>query len=336
MIYLSPGTPKTIRRLMKQLKKFSKVKVLVVGDVMLDRYWWGSVNRISPEAPVPVVHLKETSLVAGGAANVAVNIAGLNARPFLVGAIGDDEEAELFPDLLKNSNISPDYLIKLPKHQTTVKTRVVAHSQQVVRIDQELKLNLNNSEEDGIWEKIKHLIQEVDLIVLSDYNKGFLTENLLKRLITTSNKNNKFVLVDPKGKNYNKYTGATILTPNLREIIEACGLEESESNLIEQTGIKLLNTLDLKALLITKGEEGMTLLEKNKKSLHLSARARKVYDVTGAGDTVIATLAVALGAGLSFAESSKAANIAAGIVVEQVGTSTINFDELNNAINLFK
>jgi rfaE bifunctional protein kinase chain/domain len=319
---------------MKQFKDFSKVKVLVVGDVMLDRYWWGSVNRISPEAPVPVVHLKETSLVAGGAANVAVNIAGLSATPVLVGIIGDDKEAELFPDLLNNSKISADNLIKLPNHQTTVKTRVVAHSQQVVRIDQESKLKITKIEEDKIWERIVDLIEQVDLILLSDYNKGFLTENLIKRLITTASENNKLVLVDPKGKNYNKYNGATILTPNLKEIIEACGLEETDSASVESAGVKLLELLGLRALLITKGEEGMTLLEKNKKPFHLPARARKVYDVTGAGDTVIATLAVAIGAGLSLAESSDAANTAAGIVVEQVGTSTISFDKLNDVMSL--
>jgi D-beta-D-heptose 7-phosphate kinase/D-beta-D-heptose 1-phosphate adenosyltransferase len=319
---------------MKQLKNFSKVKVLVVGDVMLDRYWWGSVNRISPEAPVPVVHLKETSLVAGGAANVAVNIAGLSATPVLVGIIGDDKEAELFPDLLNNSKISADNLIKLPNHQTTVKTRVVAHSQQVVRIDQESRLKISNIEEDKIWERIEDLIEQVDLILLSDYNKGFLTENLIKRLITKAIENNKLVLVDPKGKNYNKYWGATILTPNLREIIEACGLEETDAASVESAGVKLLELLALRALLITKGEEGMTLLEKDKKPFRLPARARKVYDVTGAGDTVIATLAVAIGAGLSLAESSDAANTAAGIVVEQVGTSTISFDKLNDAMSL--
>lgn len=321
---------------MKQLENFSKVKVLIIGDVMLDRYWWGSVDRISPEAPVPVVHLKEKSLVAGGAANVAANIAGLSATPFLVGVIGDDKEAELFPGILNNSKISADYLIKLPNHQTTVKTRVVAHSQQVVRIDQESKLKLTNLDEENILAKLKVLIEQVDLILLSDYNKGFLTENLTKRLIIIAKENNKFVLVDPKGKNYNKYQGATILTPNLREITEACDLEETDSKLIEQAGNRLLSELGLEALLVTKGEEGMTLLEKGKTSVNLSAKARKVYDVTGAGDTVIATLAVAIGAGLSFAESSNAANIAAGIVVEQVGTSTISFDKLNDAINLSK
>jgi D-beta-D-heptose 7-phosphate kinase/D-beta-D-heptose 1-phosphate adenosyltransferase len=320
---------------MKQLENFSKVKVLVVGDIMLDRYWWGSVSRISPEAPVPVVHLQKTSLAAGGAANVAANIAGLTAEPFLVGMIGDDNESRLLPSLLNDSKISADYLIKLPKRQTIVKTRVVAHSQQVVRIDQESKLNLTDSEEQLIWKRIKDLVEVVDLVVVSDYNKGFLTEKLLKRLITTSLDNNKYILVDPKGKNFNKYYQATILTPNLREIAEASGIDEFEPDILEQAGKQLLLNLNLKALLVTQGEEGMTLLEKDKKSIHLSARARKVYDVTGAGDTVIATLAVAAGAGLSLAESSNAANVAAGIVVEQVGTSIISFDELNASINTF-
>jgi len=320
---------------MKQLENFSKVKVLVVGDIMLDRYWWGSVSRISPEAPVPVVHLQKTSLAAGGAANVAANIAGLTAEPFLVGMIGDDNESRLLPSLLNDSKISADYLIKLPKRQTIVKTRVVAHSQQVVRIDQESKLNLTDSEEQLIWKRIKDLVEVVDLVVVSDYNKGFLTEKLLKRLITTSLNNNKHILVDPKGKNFNKYYQATILTPNLREIAEASGIDEFETDILEQAGKQLLLNLNLKALLVTQGEEGMTLLEKDKKSIHLSARARKVYDVTGAGDTVIATLAVAAGAGLSLAESSNAANVAAGIVVEQVGTSIISFDELKASINTF-
>jgi D-beta-D-heptose 7-phosphate kinase/D-beta-D-heptose 1-phosphate adenosyltransferase len=303
---------------------------------MLDRYWWGSVNRISPEAPVPVVHLKDTSLVAGGAANVAVNIAGLKAKAFLIGIVGDDKEGEIFPSLLNDSGISADYLIKIPNHQTTVKTRVVAHSQQIVRIDQESKLTLTDSQEDKIWERIESLIKKVDLVVLSDYNKGFLTATILKRLITIASHNKKFILVDPKGKYYDKYQGATILTPNLKEIVEACGLDESEPEIIERAGKQLFRALNLEGLLITQGEEGMTLLEKNKNPIYLTARARKVYDVTGAGDTVIATLAVAIGAGLSLAESSKVANIAAGLVVEQVGTSTINFDELNNAIKATK
>ena len=321
---------------MNYLVDFSKVKVLVVGDVMLDRYWWGSVNRISPEAPVPVVHLKDTSLAAGGAANVAVNVAGLGAEPLLVGVIGDDKEAELFPALLNQLKISADYLITLPNHQTTTKTRIVAHSQQVVRIDQESKLNLTESEEDFFWGKIKKLIDVADLVLISDYNKGFLTRCLLERLITTSFEKNKFVLVDPKGKNFDKYRGATILTPNLKELAEACGFDESESEMIRQSGQKLLNDLKLEALLVTQGEEGMTLLEKDKKTVHLAAQARKVYDVTGAGDTVIATLSVAIGAGLSWVEAARLANIAAGIVVEKVGTSFIELHKLIDSFNEIK
>lgn len=317
---------------MQELENFSKVKVLIVGDLMLDRYWWGSVNRISPEAPVPVVHLKQTSLAAGGAANVAANIAGLNAEPFLIGMVGDDAEAELIPKLLNDSKISADYLIKLPNRQTTVKTRVIAHSQQVVRIDQESKLDITGAEEEIIWKMIESVIESVDLVVISDYNKGFLTEKIVKRLITNSTKLNKYVLVDPKGKNYGKYQNATMLTPNVKELTEACGLDDSEPEIIERAGKQLLTMLDLKALLITRGEEGMTLLEKDKESYHLAARARDVFDVTGAGDTVIATLAVALAAGFGLPEASSAANVAAGLVVEEVGTSTIKFNKLKDLI----
>lgn len=300
---------------------------------MIDRYWWGSVNRISPEAPVPVVHLNSASLIPGGAANVAVNIAGLGAEAFLVGVIGEDSEGELFPSLLNEVKISPDNLISLKNYQTIVKTRVVAHSQQVVRIDQESKLILTEIEENEIWEKISIIIDKVDLIVISDYNKGLLTNSLISGLITTATKSNKIVLVDPKGNNFQKYRNATILTPNLKEFIEACNFEGVSSEIFEEKGAQLLSLLNLEALLVTQGEDGMTLLEKGKKPFHLRAQARKVYDVTGAGDTVIATLAVAIGAGLNFAESAKAANTAAGIVVEQIGTSTVEFKDLADAIS---
>lgn len=317
---------------MEHLENFSKVKILVVGDIMLDRYWWGSVNRISPEAPVPVVHLRETSMVAGGAANVAVNIAGLNAEPFLVGMLGDDEEGKLLPSLLNNSNISANYLIKLPTRQTITKTRIIAHSQQIVRVDQESKLNLTDLEEEAVWQIIEKLIEKINLIIVSDYNKGFLTDNLIKRLITKARSSNKSVLVDPKGKNFDKYRGATILTPNLKEIIEACAMDETSMGILESAGRQLIETLGLSALLVTQGEAGMTLLEKGKKSFSLTARARKVYDVTGAGDTVIATLGVALGAGFNLKEASDIANVAAGLVVEKVGTAAIKFDELKNSM----
>lgn len=320
---------------MENLKNFSKIKVLIVGDVMIDRYWWGRVERISPEAPVPVVLLNGTSLIAGGAANVASNIAGLGAQPLLVGIIGDDDEGKLFPKLLDQSNIGSDFLVKVKNRPTTVKTRIIAHSHQVARIDQESNADLTKADEHRIWLKIAELIPKSDIIILSDYAKGLLTENVLKRLITQAKRENKLVLVDPKGKKYGKYKDADILTPNQREVSEACGLEKHDGNSVEQAGKNLVAELGLKALLITRGEEGMLLLEKNKQPLELKALARNVYDVTGAGDTVIATLAVALCAGMTLASASELANIAAGLVVEQVGTTAIKIEELREAIKEF-
>lgn len=321
---------------MVNLKNLTKIKVLVVGDVMIDRYWWGGVERISPEAPVPVVLLKNTSLIVGGAANVASNVAGLGAQPLLVGAIGDDEEGKLFPKLLGNSKINADFLVETKNRPTTVKTRIIAHSHQVARIDQETNENLSVADETKIWQKIAELIPKIDIIILSDYAKGVLTENLLSRLIKQAKQENKLVLVDPKGKNYLKYQDADILTPNRREVSEACGLDKIDDGSIEQAGKNLVVQLGLKALLVTQGEEGMLLLEKSGKTLHLKAMARDVYDVTGAGDTVIATLAVALCAKMNLASASQIANIAAGLVIEQVGTTAVKIKDLREAIKNFQ
>ena len=314
------------------LQKLSGLKVLIVGDVMLDRYWWGSVTRISPEAPVPVVNLERTTLTAGGAANVAANVAGLGAIPYLIGAVGEDAEAELFPDILADKNISPEYLVATPHRGTTIKTRVVAHSQQIVRVDQETKLLLTERDEDLIWQKIDGLLKQVQIVVVSDYGKGVVTENILARLITTAKCESKFVIIDPKGKSYEKYHGATILTPNRFEAAEVFQLEDFEPPTIEEAGRKMIDRFDLAAVLITQGEAGMTLFEKESRlSTHLPVTARNVYDVTGAGDTVIACLATAIGAGADFLEAAKFANIAAGLVVEQVGTTAVTLRMLENA-----
>lgn len=317
---------------MRALENFSKVKVLIVGDVMLDRYWWGQVSRISPEAPVPVVNLENTSLSVGGAANVAANVAGLGAQAFLVGVVGDDDDARLFPNLLNESNVSADFLIKIPTRRTTVKTRVIAHSQQVVRVDQETKQSLSSKEEEKVWNAAKNLIKNTDAVIISDYAKGVLTKNLLKRLITTAKAENKFILVDPKGKDFSKYRGASVLTPNQKEAVEACGLEEASESAVEKSGIELLKKLSLEAVLITQGEKGMRLFQKNRETTHLNSLARKVYDVTGAGDTVIAGLAVASAAGMNFYEAAKLANIAAGLVVEQIGTTAISIEMLRASL----
>lgn len=319
-------------KLLSIIENFSEIKVLVIGDVMLDRYWWGSVRRISPEAPVPVVNLEKTSLVAGGAANVAANIAGLGAKPFLIGVTGQDEEASLVLKILESINVSSEYMIDVKNRPTTIKTRIVAHNQHVVRIDQEDSQLLDILAEKKVIAMMEKIISEVNVVVVSDYAKGVITENLITRLISTAKQLNKPVLIDPKGREYKKYKGATLLTPNRQEAATACNLDSNGQKLVEQAGNVLLDSLEMEAVLITQGEDGMTLFRKDKPSYHLNALARKVYDVTGAGDTVIASLGTAVGAGADLAEAAEIANIAAGLVVEEIGTTAINIKKLKEAI----
>jgi D-beta-D-heptose 7-phosphate kinase/D-beta-D-heptose 1-phosphate adenosyltransferase len=317
----------------KLIARFSQVKILVFGDVMLDRYWWGSVSRISPEAPVPVVRLEKTSLVPGGAANVAVNVASLGAEAYLIGVVGDDAEGRYLSEILEKSNISSDRLITFKDRPTTAKTRIVAHNQHVVRIDHEKTNFLSPAEEEKLWLTVEPEIKKVDLILISDYAKGLLGRNLLTRLITTAKENNKQILVDPKGKDYSKYSGATLLTPNRREAREACNFEEHEAvDDLTLAGKTLISELNLEALLITQGENGMTLFQSEEKPVHFQTKARTVYDVTGAGDTVIATLAVALAAGASLLQAAELSNITAGLVVEEVGTTAVSQEKLLKAL----
>jgi D-beta-D-heptose 7-phosphate kinase / D-beta-D-heptose 1-phosphate adenosyltransferase len=309
-------------------ENFTNTKVLVVGDVMLDRYWWGGVNRISPEAPVPVVLHDKTTLVAGGAANVAANIAGIGAIPFLAGIVGDDDEADLFPGVMRNSGIENFKIIGIPGRRSTIKTRIIAHNQQIARLDQESANELSPADQTIVLEAVKPMLAESDAVIISDYAKGLLAADLVRALILEAKRLGKTVLVDPKGKDYAKYTGATIMTPNRREAAEACGFEFDGIDHLEESGRQLLEELSLEAILITQSEEGMTLLQRGKAVEYLSATARRVYDVTGAGDTVIAVMAVALGAGLGFVAAAEIANRAAGLVVEKVGTTPITRDIL--------
>jgi D-beta-D-heptose 7-phosphate kinase/D-beta-D-heptose 1-phosphate adenosyltransferase len=306
--------------------KFSKVKILVIGDVMLDRYWWGSVDRISPEAPVPVVRLNSADTAAGGAANVAANIAGLGATPFLVGLVGDDREAEELKNSLTARGIDPQHLQSLNGRPTTVKTRVVAHSHHVVRIDSEHTEEIGADSAESIWQSIEPLVGQADVVLLSDYAKGMLSAPVLSRIVESCEKNSKPLLVDPKGRDYRKYSGATLLTPNRSEAIHAAGVED-----LEEAAARLIDEVKLESLIITQGENGMTLYRRGDTAVNFPALARKVYDVTGAGDTVISTLAVALGAGLDLPTAAKLANIAAGLVVEEVGTTVIALDQLKEA-----
>ena len=315
---------------MKKFEEFQKVRVLVVGDVMLDRYWWGDVNRISPEAPVPIVALDKKSSVAGGAANVAANVKGLGATPYLIGCVGADKEADELRDSLNGFGVSTEHLLEVKHRPTTVKTRVIANHQQVVRVDDESVLSFSEELDLIIWNQIEKVLDNVEVVLVSDYAKGIVTENLARRLIESSKKRNVAILVDPKGNDYRKYKNATILTPNEKEVLDSCGYTSNNKNLIFDAGKLLIAKLNLQYLLVTRGKDGMVLFLSDSEVYELAAKARRVYDVTGAGDTVISTLAVSMGAGINFQRSCEIANKAAGIVVEKLGTQPIKLKEIEN------
>jgi rfaE bifunctional protein kinase chain/domain len=312
------------------LPDFSNVNVLVIGDVMLDRYIYGSVNRVSPEAPVPVVLLQNTVDSVGGAANVAANIIGLGAKVSLVGIIGEDSEANDLMLALSRLKISPDNLLSLKTRKTTVKTRVVAQNHHIVRIDQESAEKISEKEESDVWKNIEGLIAYISIVIVSDYAKGILTDNLLSLIISKCREANKLVIIDPKSKDFSKYRGASLLTPNRKEAFEAYHLNDCKD--IEEVGPNLVKMFDLESLLITESEDGMSLFQHNSNRVKFHSIARKVFDVTGAGDTVIATLSVALGARMNLIDSVTLANIAAGLVVEKVGTTTIEIEALRKAV----
>ena len=315
------------------LDNFHNTTVAVIGDVMLDRYWWGSVSRISPEAPVPVVKIERMTLAAGGAANVAANIAAYGANCILVGVVGDDDAASQIRQVLKECGISDQYLVTAAGRPSTVKTRLVAHSQQVARIDQEDEMSCSHDVESEILDQVVLAVSAANVVVLSDYAKGILSDRVISFAIECAKEAGVKVLVDPKGKVYEKYRGASLLTPNRREAAEAVNLDENASDLVQTAGIRLLESVDVDALLITEGSDGMSLFRKGEPSVHLPALARAVFDVTGAGDTVIATLATSLGSGADLESAAKLANIAAGLVVERSGTTTLTLAELKQHLN---
>lgn len=298
-----------------------KARLLVVGDVMLDRYWFGDVSRISPEAPVPVVRVVRTEERLGGAANVARNIAAIGAGAGLLSVVGEDEAARCIQALLKAAGIDAQ-LHRDPGLATTIKLRVIGRQQQLLRIDFETEPG-----HEVLMSKLADFearLKNVDLVILSDYGKGGLKH--IERMIEAARAAGKSVLVDPKGDDYSRYRGATLITPNRSEFREVAGRWKSEEDLTERA-LKLRSELGLDALLITRSEEGMTLYREGGR-LHVPAVAREVYDVSGAGDTVIAILGVMLAAGASFAEAVQLANKAAGIVVGKLGTAVVHPEEL--------
>lgn len=313
---------------MTEITAFKNTSVLVIGDVMLDRYCWGTVTRISPEAPVPIVRLGSETVRPGGAANVAANAAALGARVSLIGIAGRDNEAQELRSSIVTFGVKNVELLSSNGRRTIVKTRVLAHGQQIVRLDSEDLIPIDDTCSDQLLSTVETAIKSVNLVILSDYGKGLLDKRIVSRMIGMCRERKIPVLADPKGKHFEKYAGATILTPNRREAAEACKIEESDPDLVAKAGERLLGQYGFANVLITESENGMTLFQQDHEPIHFGTAARDVYDVTGAGDTVIACLGVALAAGFSMPEAARLSNAAAGLSVQHIGTVAISLDEL--------
>lgn len=305
---------------------FDRAQILVVGDVMLDRYWHGSASRISPEAPVPVIKVGQSEDRPGGAGNVALNIASLGAGASLISVIGRDDAGEVLQKRLRAAAIHTDFQISASK-PTITKLRVVSRHQQILRMDFEERYGRDDSSE--FSQKAAQVMPGVHALVLSDYAKGSLQD--CQALIAMARQQQIPVLVDPKGGDFSRYRGATLLTPNMLEFEQVVGVCASEQEMVKK-GAELMRELDLQALLVTRGEQGMTLLRPNHAELHLPARAREVFDVTGAGDTVIAVVAASIASGKSLPDAVALANLAAGIAVAKSGTAAVSAPELRRAL----
>jgi len=309
------------------LPDYTQSGVLIVGDVMLDRYWYGPTGRISPEAPVPIVKVEDNEERPGGAANVAMNIAALGGHATVVGYVGEDEPAKVLHRTLDYLNIKCNF-VTLPDYPTITKLRVMSRGQQLIRLDFEDQFD--DIDAKLVLSRMEESLSDVKLVVFSDYAKGALKH--VQTFIQKAKAANLPVLIDPKGANFERYRGATLLTPNMSEFELVAGKVKNEDDLIEK-GLKLIADFDLDALLVTRSEHGMTLLRCGNKPLHFPTQAKEVFDVTGAGDTVISVLAASLAAGKSLEQSCALANAAAGVVVGKLGTSTLSTIELAEAVH---
>jgi rfaE bifunctional protein kinase chain/domain len=322
----------TADRLSEIQKGFKNKRIAVIGDLMLDRYFWGKVSRISPEAPVPVVDIDEESTRLGGAANVANNIASLDGVPVMIGVVGKDTGAELLRALVAEKGFPVEGIVSDGTRPTTIKTRVIAHSQHVVRIDQEEKIDLDAGMQKKVLDILENQIKSLDGIILEDYNKGVLTKELIKSVIQLAKENRKIITVDPKSNNFFEYKGVSVFKPNRKEAEEALGCRLNIMKDIEKALHNLLEKIAADNVLLTLGEMGMILLQRGGSPVHVKTRARHVADVSGAGDTVIATLTMAMAAGATVQESASLANYAGGIVCGEVGIVPIEKEILLQAI----
>jgi rfaE bifunctional protein kinase chain/domain len=322
----------TERRLNELLDSFKRKTIAVVGDVMLDRYFWGSVNRISPEAPVPVVDVESESVRLGGAANVAHNVHSLGGETLLVGVVGNDSSGELLLKTMKENGFSTDGIIHDAHRPTTVKTRIIAHHQHVVRIDRELRTDIGDAIVQKIVNFVRDNITRIDALILEDYNKGVVTPTLIQHLITIARQHKKIITADPKFNNFFEYKNVTVFKPNKVEVEKILNRKVDTDESVTTAASELLKRLQAESVLITRGEHGMTLVELNGDITHIPARARKVADVSGAGDTVISTLTIAMAGGASAKEACTLANFAGGVVCGEVGVVPIEREALRQAV----
>ncbi len=315
-------------RLKKIISSFQEAKVLVVGDLILDEFIWGNVSRISPEAPVPVVWVDSENFMPGGASNVANNIRSLGGEVSIVGVVGDDARGEILQAQLRKRGVNCEGIFTDATRPTTQKTRVIAHHQQVVRIDREVVRPVPEHTLNDIIDFIQERIDGSDALVIEDYGKGVVVPRLVQAIVKAAKKGKKIITVDPKEEHFSYYRGVTTLTPNHHEARSAVGFAIKDDVSLQKAGKKLLEKLNSQTALITLGENGMALFEKGKKMVKIDTVAQDVFDVSGAGDTVISAFTLALASGASFVEAAHISNCAAGIVVGKVGVAVTTPDEL--------
>jgi len=328
-----------MQRLTSYIDNYKKVKVLVIGDIMLDRFVYGSVKRISPEAPVPILKAMEEKLVLGGAGNVAANLVALGCQTVFAGVIGKDKWGKKLSELLTEAGVNA-YLLKLENYPTIVKTRLISNGNHMLRVDEEEKLSFETDILPRFKKILVHLIKKADIVLLSDYDKGLLTSVTAKMIIDVCRNIKKKIIVDPKGGDYSKYVGATLVKPNLKEFAEATGRTYDPKSpdfhqAVSEGAAILFKKYQIENLIITLSEYGMLHVGADdvKKISHIPTEVREVFDVVGAGDTALAALGASLGSGLSYPEAMKMANLAAGIVVEKVGTATVTAVELKHKLS---
>ena len=314
------------------IDQFSSCRILVVGDVIMDEFLWGRVERISPEAPVPVVEVEGESLVLGGAGNVVNNIISLGGQAVLCGVIGNDAMGRELVHMLQKMNSPTDGLVVEDRRPTTIKTRVVAHSQQVVRVDREERELVTEASIESIIHSVKEQMGSIDAIVVADYGKGVVTRSLMDGLRSLRQGGQTILAVDPTIRNVALYKDVTLITPNNHEAQQMAGIHIEDDQSLRRAGAHLLEELGCQTVLITQGDKGMTLFEGNGETTRIPTVARKVFDVSGAGDTVIATFTLALAAGLTPGQAAVLANLAAGIVVGEIGTATVAASRLKEVL----